>query len=381
MLVERQPAHNPSILGFARPYSPDVQARERERSRCRDRLESLAGARLDPDEGRREAIAALRRAVGFERWCWPLADPASALSVSGIGDVDFWPSLARLVALEHGGDIVSKPQLCSSARASVALSAATSGDLACSPRWRECLQPYGIGDELMTACRDRHGFWGSVELMRDRSDAPFDDDDQRLLDELAPILGALLRRSQARAWGAASGAAESLSPGTLVLDSELQPGSWTESVRGWLRELPAAGPNGDMLPPAVYEIGARALTPTHLPNRVRIRGRAGRWLVIEGAPLEGASGSSVAITVRAAGPEEILDVLCRAYGLTQRERNLVALLLDGLSTRQLAHAMYISPYTVQDHLKAIFAKAGVRSRRELISQMAGRVPAGDRAPT
>ncbi len=273
---------------------------------------------------------------------------------------------------------MSKPRLCSG-QASVVLSAATGGDLARSKRWRECLRPYGIGDELMTACRDRNGFWGSVELMRDSSDASFDEDDQRLLDELAPILGALLRRSQTRAWRGGPGLDVSLSPGTLVLDADLQPASWTQSARGWLDELPAAGPDGDMLPPAVYEIGARAVAPTHLPNRVRIRGATGRWLVIEGAALEGASSGRVAITVRAAGPEEIFDVLCRAYGLTRRERHLVALLLDGLSTRQLAQAMYISAYTVQDHLKAIFAKAGVRSRRELVSQMAGRTQAGDRA--
>ena len=74
--------------------------RERGRNRCRERMEALAGAGLDADEARRSAIGELRRAVGFERWCWPLTDPASALSTSGIGEFDFWPSLPRLVALE-----------------------------------------------------------------------------------------------------------------------------------------------------------------------------------------------------------------------------------------------------------------------------------------
>jgi DNA-binding CsgD family transcriptional regulator len=40
--------------------------------------------------------------------------------------------------------------------------------------------------------------------------------------------------------------------------------------------------------------------------------------------------------------------MVRAHGLTPRERQLVALMLDGLSTRQLAAALCISPYTVQD---------------------------------
>jgi DNA-binding CsgD family transcriptional regulator len=222
--------------------------------------------------------------------------------------------------------------------------------------------------------------------MRDRADAPFDEDDQRLLHELAPTLGALLRRSLAHAWQAGPGDAEPRPPGTLILDSELRPASWTPPVRDWLAELPLAGPDAETLPPAVYEIAARTLAPpdaaAKLPNRVRIRTAAGLWSVIEGAPLEGAEAGRVAITVRAATSEEVFDVLCRAHDLTRRERQLVALMLGGLATKQLAQALYISPYTVKDHLKAVFDKTGVRSRRELISYLVGRVPGRDaQAPT
>jgi len=75
----------------------------------------------------------------------------------------------------------------------------------------------------------------------------------------------------------------------------------------------------------------------------------------------------VAISLRAITTKEIFDILCRAHDLTRRERQLVALMLAGLGTDQLARALYISPYTVTDHLTAIFAKTGVRSRRELTS--------------
>jgi DNA-binding CsgD family transcriptional regulator len=371
---------NPTKVGFSgaavRSTLTVMAHREGARNRCRERLEALAAADLDADEVRHATIVELRRVVGFERWCWPLTDPDSALSMSGIGEVDFWPSIARLVALEHGGDVTSKPSLLSGPPASVALSEATRGDLARSRRWRECLHPYGIGDELMTACRDRHGCWGTVELMRDSDEEPFDEDDQRLLHELAPTLGTLLRRGLVRGWQPRREKAQPRPPGTLILDSELRPTSWTPPFREWLAELPSSGPDPDALPPAVYEIGARALAPpgaaAPLPDRVRIRAPSGRWSVIEGAPLEGTEPSQVAITVRAATTDEVFDILCRAHDLTRRERELVTLTLGGLATEQLARALCISPYTVKDHFKAIFAKTGMRSRRELVSHLTGR---------
>lgn len=352
-----------------------MTARERVRNRARERLQALAGATLDSEAARREAIAALRPAVGFERWCWPLTDPASALSTSGVAEFDLWAELPRIAALEEHGDITSKPRLVLAERASVALSAVTDGDLARSRRWRECLRPYGVGDELMTACRDRHGCWASVELMRDGGDPPFSEDDALFLDELAPTLAALVRRSLDEHGQTADPASASLPPATLIVDAELHPISWTPTFRRWLAELPT-GP--EVLPPAIYELGARVVTPPQaangLPASVRIRTRAGRWAVLEGAPLEGSDRGRAAITIRSAAPDEVFDLLARAYDLTRRERQLVALMLDGLSTKQLATALHISPHTVQDHLKSIFAKTNLRSRARLVSHLAGRIP-------
>jgi DNA-binding CsgD family transcriptional regulator len=345
---------------------------ERERGRCRERIEAMSDGTLDAEQVRRAVVAELRRAVGFTRWCWPLTDPASGLAMSGIGEFDFAPSLPRLVALEEHGDITSKPQLIVGARASVALSEATSGDLARSRRWRDCLDPYGIGDEAMTACRDRFGCWGSVELMRDSDDKPFDWQDVQLLETLAPVFGALVRRSLVRRQERYGRDAEVRPPATIILDDHLSATGWTASLNEWLDDLGGR----HSLPPAVYEIAARILTPPDrahgLPPTVRIRTHQGRWCVIDGARLEGTANPRVTVSIRAAAADEISDLLCRAHGLTARERQLVDLARGGLATTELAQALAISPYTVQDHLKAIFAKTGVRSRRELLSYFTGR---------
>jgi DNA-binding CsgD family transcriptional regulator len=55
-----------------------------------------------------------------------------------------------------------------------------------------------------------------------------------------------------------------------------------------------------------------------------------------------------------------------AYGLTQREREITRPVLIGKSTTQIADDLVIAPVTVQQHLKSIFAKTGVHSRRDLV---------------
>ena len=336
----------------------------------------MTGTQLDPEQARLAAIEELRRAVGFERWCWPLTDPDSGLAMSGIAEFDIWPSLPRFVALQEHGDILSKPRLLFGPQASIALSALTDGAIERSRTWKECLEPYGIGDMLLTACREREGCWGSVELMRDSDDRAFNDDEVRLLNDVSSMLGTLLRRTLARSWRQQPSDAGTPPPGTLVLDRELTASGWTSPAREWLEQLQPGG----MLPAAVYEIGTRVLAQKEsgagesLPARVRIRTAAGRWSVVEGAMLEGGDEDRVAITLRAATADDVADILCRAHGLTPRERELVGLLRAGLATKGVSDSLGISPYTVQDHLKAIFDKTGVHSRSELISHLIGSAP-------
>ncbi len=59
--------------------------------------------------------------------------------------------------------------------------------------------------------------------------------------------------------------------------------------------------------------------------------------------------------------------------LTNREREMVALVMQGLSNREIAQQARISGHTVKNYLLRIFDKLGVSSRAELIVQTIGRL--------
>ena len=63
-------------------------------------------------------------------------------------------------------------------------------------------------------------------------------------------------------------------------------------------------------------------------------------------------------------------VVPAAWGLSQREEEVVALVRQGLSNRQIADELRISTNTVKTHLRAIFDKSGIRTRIGLITRVA-----------
>lgn len=351
--------------------------RERPASRCRQQLALLAESTMDVDSLRLEAIEHLRLAIGFDLWCSPLVDPDSLIPYRPVVSdaLPFGDRLPRLLVLDQSADeMISRARLARSRDHVWAMSAATGGELARSRRWRECAQPAGMGDELRAAAVDEHGCWASFEALRGSDDPPFDADDANLMGDAARILARRLR--QASVTASDDSDIDPGRTGVLLIDEDLQPRGFTRAAREWFALLKAREkPEPTPLPTHIYAVVGRLLAAEagddpQRPPRVRVRTSHARWAIVEAARIEGV-GNAVAVSVHGATAEDVLALVARAHGLTARERELVALVLEGLDTRELAERMFISRYTVQDHLKAVFEKLGVRSRRELVTGMFG----------
>jgi len=149
--------------------------------------------------------------------------------------------------------------------------------------------------------------------------------------------------------------------------------STTAGVRGLLAELPDG--DGTRLPSAVLTVAGQALRSAEngeSPGEVamaRVLTRSGSWVVLHGAVLQSRPDRRVAVIIEPAHPARIAELLMSAYGLTDRERDVTGLVLQGRSTSQIAAELVVSAHTVQEHLKTVFDKTGVRSRRDLVGKV------------
>ena len=110
-----------------------------------------------------------------------------------------------------------------------------------------------------------------------------------------------------------------------------------------------------------------------LPNlapKARVQTRSGQWLIAHASRLSDSMGArETAVILEPAQPHEIAPLLLEAYGLTRREAEVAQLVLNFRATREIVDRFQISELTVQQHLKLIFHKVGVSSRRELVGQI------------
>jgi DNA-binding CsgD family transcriptional regulator len=325
-----------------------------------DRLDAVADSR----SYRAEVVSALRDALGFEWFAWVGTDPATAVGVDPLASVPDLHQLPRIVRLRYQTPVN---------RWTTLGGVAALGDRAeDSLIWREVLRDHGVSDVASAVFRDPFGTWGFLDLWSAR---PYDADDLALLTDLAPRLTAVQRRQQGLLFDdVAADPPSAAGPAVLLLDDDLEVVGQTPASDALLEVLLPRADGFAPVPACAYNVAAQLLAREGGVDdheaMARVHLADGRWLTLRASRVS--PGNAIAVAIEQSTPGERLDVFSRCHGLTVRERELLSHLGQGHDTREVAVLMFLSPHTVQDHLKSIFAKTGTRSRRLLLARALGR---------
>ncbi|MGH3239377.1 MAG: response regulator transcription factor [Spirillospora sp.] len=327
------------------------------------------------------ASARLRRLVGFQAAAWSATDPETGLitapmHVEDLGRGEECFAYWECALLEE--TVIPFRELARATVPAAGLAASTGGLPARSAQYRKLLGRQGVGDELRAVLRIGDRPWGVVSLFREKGREPFGPAEISLVAALSAPLADRLREL-ARPTRPTGRTPEPQNPGLILFDPSGTPISINDEARHHLDRLPdgpsAPSPVGPPLP--VWLVGtaaqARAVAAEHDRGaaRIRIRTRDGQWLVCHASCTDGPDGTPgpTAVVVQPAAGSDMAPIIADAYGLSARELEITQLIARGLSTGDIAATLVISPHTVRDHVKAVFAKTRVSSRGELVARL------------
>ena len=341
--------------------------------RLRARVRDAACSAPDSETFRHEVLDAIHEHVPFDASCLGGTDPyalvPTSLTTRGYDD----PRAYAMAAEFEYGEADEPGSFESMVRARVPIQTLreTSGDrVRATRRYAELLSPYGLRDEVRMVFRGPDDLVWGVATMSRRGSPQFTAHEESALRSVLADIGQGLRAVLFRDGTARAAAAGAEGPAIAVVGA----GNEFEMVTPAALELferlgwGQAGRPVGLAPAAVVVARLRASGEDTVVLRTRTRD--GEWLVIRAGRFDTHHPPRrVVMTVERAQPPEIVSLMGAAYGLTRRECQVLLLSLRGATREEMARTLVISPYTVQDHLKNIFAKAGVSSRRQLVGRL------------
>ncbi|MFC6883987.1 MULTISPECIES: helix-turn-helix transcriptional regulator [Actinomadura] len=204
--------------------------------------------------------------------------------------------------------------------------------------------------------------WGGLVLLRGRDVRPFSAVEAARAERLAGPLGATLKRFLAVR---PTCAPRPVAPGVVIVGADDAISATTPAGHDWL----------DGFGPAARSAGAFALlthrarrAPGPVLSRVPV---AHGWSVVHVQRLDASLDDEIALTFQTATASALLPVVAALHDLTARERTVVEHAMAGLPAKQIARRLDLSPYTVNDHFKAVYRKVGVAGRDELLAALSG----------
>jgi DNA-binding CsgD family transcriptional regulator len=341
-----------------------------------DELAVIGSRALPREQYYREVAARLHREIDCDALCWHTLDPETLLLTSdgpeelissGVYTVETAPAAgAMLVSCEYMGDGINTFAGLARKRSSVGiLSETTRGRPERSARYRDLLAPSGIPFEMRAAFVSRGRAWGAVHVARREDRKDFTRADAAALARVTGAIADGIRTSlrfDAARRGDGLGA-----PGMVILTGSGDFELITPPARELLAALrsPALAERDEMVPPALVSLAEHARQSSHDGNVVAVPSALG-WITLHASLPDGGVDGRVAIVLERAASQRATALRLETWGVTEREREVAVLLAQGRTNPDIAQALVLSPYTVQDHIKSLFEKTGVGSRQELV---------------
>ncbi len=320
-----------------------------------------------PDFG--AAVAeVVRPLLAFDGWCLFGLDPINGLRTFQFGGrgTEHTAEMATNEALQ---DDVNKYSELGCAEVTAGWLARDHPRAGSSIRFNEILRPQGFESELRIVLRDSGRVWGALTLFREDRRRSFGDAEVSTAAQVCAPMARAVRYHPTRRF---SGVPGPLPPGVILLKGDDQLVA-SDEARAWLEDLVPGGLDEthiDDVTRVIFDaanvVRREGSSPGTAAAHTVVRTVSGRWLRVQGTRL---GDSDLAVVLQPASVRQLLPTIARTRGLTRREAEVLEQLAFGLATKQIAREMGLSPYTVNDHTKAIYRKCGVAGREELFGRL------------
>ena len=237
--------------------------------------------------------------------------------------------------------------------------------------YNEFLRPIGIG-HVLAAFVPIKTFDNEVMLLglhRPAGMKAFNRDDVRRLEYFRPAISSVLTNmSLQAAFNCANTAISAMSDGEtpiglVIMDEQFQV---VHANPKGLNDLGLTRPGSDDRLKDIIRAAKRRRA--HGPTVLTYGATGNLTVTLNRATLPGAGTRLVITTVQSSIKDKIME-RSQAFDFSAREMEIAQLVAAGLANENIAHQLSISTRTVENHLRAIYLKASVNSRTQLVARM------------
>jgi DNA-binding CsgD family transcriptional regulator len=254
--------------------------------------------------------------------------------------------------------------------------------------YNDFLKPQNIHDQLSIYFMSGNQFLGVTSLFRPRNSPVFSFADRAKAKLIAPIVTAALERAislkknRELEQAIRSIAIELPYQGLVVLNPSLTPVYFNEVAAGIIERLHRLSGQHRSFPPdlpdslhaPIQEMAAsiKHSKPNVLPRmdlNLSTPNSAKKVTASIRALIDDTGTPLILICFNPMNHTVTTDSSLKQHGISPRELDIIQLLAEGKKNSEIAEILFISEYTVENHLRSIYRKMDVKNRTTLVHKL------------